>query len=191
MKTWITLIFLTTVMGWSTANAEYNPDSYLYVKGGFGTNVGDETWITDDNVGTTLGFGYVRQLSEDWGLYGSIRYQYFNSSWKTITHAKGDSYLAHWGLNLEWRHDVNQVTADSYFYANLFYGPNTGENWEDSDTDGSGFGLGYVQRVNKKFPLFGTIYWEHYSHLMAGEPFAADKEESHLDHVGLALQLRF
>lgn len=191
MKTWNTLIFIIAVIGWSTANAEYNPDSYFYGKGGFGINVGGNEWIADENVGTNLGFGYVRQLSDDWDIYGSLRYQYINADWKKLTHADGDTYLSHWGLNLEWRHDVNQVTADSYFYASLFAGKNSGTNWVDSGAAGTGYGIGYVQRINKKYPLFGTLFYEHNSQLMAGEPFAPEKEESHLDHVGLALELRF
>ena len=191
MKTLTTLVLLSAILGWSTAHAEYDPTSYVYGQIGFGVNVGGETWISDSNGGTTLGIGYVHQLSEEWGIYGSIRYQYINSDWHSIVHAEGDTYLSHWGVNVEWRHDVNQVTADSYFYANLFYGPNAGTNWVDSDATGSGFGLGYVQRINKQYPLFGTLFYEHYSHLMAGEPFAADNEESHLDHVWLALEYRF
>ena len=191
MKTWTTLVLLLAILGWSTARAEYDPDSYFYTKVGFGASLGDETWISDSHIGTSIGVGYTRELSDDWNIYGSIRYQYFNADWRKLTHANGDSYLSHWGLNLEWRHDVPQVETESYFYANIFAGPNSGNGWVDSGTMGTGFGMGYTQLLNRKYNIYGTAFYEHFSQLMAGEPFAADKEESYLDHLGAALILRF
>ena len=189
MKTWITLIFLTAVMGWSTANAEYNPDSYVYGKFSIGLNLANEWVDAGEDFGTGLGIGYVRRLT-DWHLFGSVRYEYINSDWRNLVHSEDDNYLSHWGLNLEWRHDINQVGKDSYFYLNAFYGPNSGNNWIDGDATGSGYGAGYTGRLHRKYNIFGTLSYEHYSQLMAGSPFN-NKDESHLDRVSLGLEWRY
>jgi hypothetical protein len=189
MKNWTTLILLTvSLLGWTSAHAEYDPDSYLYGKVGFGYNATND-WSSDE-VGSNLGLGYVIRLT-DWNLFGSLRYEYFNQSASRIIHSDDDFYLSHWGIITEWRFSKGEYNPDSYFYGNLFIGPNSGKEWEDSGTLGSGFGVGYTRLLIKKLNIFGTIRYAHYSQLMAGEPFAAEKDETHLDHIGILAEWRF
>jgi hypothetical protein len=101
MKNWTTLILLTvSLLGWTSAHAEYDPDSYLYGKVGFGYNATND-WSSDE-VGSNLGLGYVIRLT-DWNLFGSLRYEYFNQSASRIIHSDDDFYLSHWGISTEWR----------------------------------------------------------------------------------------
>jgi hypothetical protein len=191
VKTYATLILLTvSLLGWTSAHAEFDPDSYLYGKVGFGYNATND-WSDNHSEGSNLGMGYVVRLT-DWNLFGSLRYEYFNGTASRVIHSDEDNYLSHWGISTEWRFGIfEKPTPDDYFYTNLFFGPNNGPDWEDSGTLGSGFGVGYTRLLVKKLNIFGTIRYEHYSQLMAGEPFASDKEETHLDHIGILAEWRF
>ncbi len=189
MKQLTIILFIIVSLGWTSAHAEYDPDSYFYGKTGLGFNATNVLDTDDNDVGSSLGFGYVRRLT-DWNLFGSVRYQYINYDWKNFIHSEGDSYLSHWGINLEWRHDINQVGEDSYFYFNAFVGANNGKNWIDDGENGSGYGAGYTSRLLKKHNIFGTILYEHYSQLLVGEPFN-EHDESHLDRVSVMAEWRF
>ena len=173
---------------WSAANAEYDPDSYVYGRFSIGVNTANEEW--GDNVSaasTGLGIGYIRNLSEDWNIFGGFRYEYVIPDMQNIIHSSGDSYLSHLGVVAEWRPNY---TPDKYFYVNLFFGTNKGKDWVDSGTLGSGYGAGYTMLLHKKYHIFGTAFYDHYSQLMAGAPFN-EKDETHLDRIGLVLELRY
>ncbi len=189
MKLIATLLIILS-FGWSTAHAEYDPDSYAYGRLSIGANIGNDWSETNGKLGSGLGLGYVVRLT-DWNLFGSIRYEYLNQSASRIRHSDTDSYLSHWGIAGEWRFSKGEYNPDSYFYTNLFFGPNKGSKWDDADEIGTGLGMGYTRRLLKRVNIFGTIRYEHYSQLMAGEPFAADKDESHLDQLAAVAEWRF
>jgi hypothetical protein len=188
MKNWTVLVFLTAVMGWSSANAEYDPDSYVYGRFSLGTIAANEEWGDNtSDIGTGLGVGYTRNLSKDWNIFGGVRYEYVNTDLKNIVHSSDDSYLSHLGVALEWRPNY---TPDKYLYVNLFFGKNSGRDWIDSGTMGSGYGVGYTMLLHRKYNIFGTAFYDHYSQLLAGAPFN-EKEETHLDRIGLYAELRW
>lgn len=175
-------------MGWSAANAEYDPDSYVYGRFSIGLNTANEEWGNNASVASTgLGIGYIRNLSEDLNIFGGVRYESVNSDGKTLIHSSNDSYLSHLGLVAEWRPNYD---PDKYFYVSVFVGQNSGKDWIDSGTMGSGYGMGYTIRLHKKYTIFGSIFYDHYSQLLAGAPFNED-DETHLDRFGLTLALRY
>lgn len=195
MKAWTTLLFLTVVLGWSTANAGYDPDNYFYTNVSLGYNSGndwseqDEDWsLSEGELGSGLAIGYVTHLK--WNMFGSIRYEYLSQKPYRFDTRDDESYLATWGVTAEWRWSVDEYNPDSYWYAMLYYGKNNGKHWDDAGQNGTGFGAGYTRRLFKTVDIFGSVRYSHYSQLAVGEPFD-NNYESHLDHIGVVAELRF
>ncbi len=189
MKKLITILFLLSSLGWTSVHAEYDPDNYFYGRAGLGSNLASDWDIHDGDIGSSLGIGYVTRLT-DWNLFGSIRAEYFNQSVSRVIHNDEDGYLRHLGVAAEWRFSIGEYNPDSYFYTHFTLGSNEGSGWDNANATGSGIGAGYTRLLVKKLNIFGSLRYEHFSQVEAGEPFN-DDDESHLDHLGVIAEWRF